>query len=69
MTVAKVRSLIAPAQLGKSVRTEEAEGVTYWKGVGKMARSTPNSYHQGHPGAVFWSLGWEGMWISLELSG
>lgn len=33
MTVARVRSLISPAQLGKSLRTEEAEAVTgRWEG-------------------------------------
>ena len=59
-----------PAQLRTSVRREEAEGVTHWKsGGGGVAWSTPNPYYQGHTWVVFWSLGWEGMWFSLELFG
>lgn len=58
-----------PAQLRTSVRREEAEGVMQWKVVGEVARSAPSPYHQGHTWAVFWSLGWEGRWFSLELSG
>lgn len=37
-----------PAQLGTSVRREEAEGVRHWKAVGEVARSAPSPYRQGH---------------------